>query len=402
MRIALVRAVKMRVGLIWNRDDPHVKATVRYERYMRGFRALGHDPIMVCNYKGAEGFQDAFVAADSLDRFTDPDWWACLRLDAAVVITYLVFAPVLRALKRSCPHVVSIADSDGKVGVRLFPWATFVHSTLQHSRPTDRLRAAKFWLQRYFAPPEVYHRPVLESSESADVVAVGSVHAKRYLSRFFAYHKRPDLVSKLQVIPYPVDDCFLTGETPRRRANQIVAVGRWDDPQKDAPLLARAVRRLLAVKPDLTFRFVGRGGESIFGPLCRTYSQVRYLGVQSPEAVAELLKESRSLVMSSRWEGAPVVLNEALCQGCSLVGPDDVASLCSFCEDGTFGTLSHGRSADALTAAVLKETAAWDEGRRDSVAIAETWRPQFDPQTVCSQLLEPAASKQRLWETPSA
>ena len=232
---------------------------------------------------------------------------------------------------------------------------------------------------------------MLESAEGANVIAVGSAHAKGCLGRFFAYHRRPDLAAKLAVIPYPVDECFLGGEVPQGRRRRLVAVGRWDDPQKDAALLAAAVSRVLKARSDLSFVLVGRGGERAFGPLCVRHPQVKYLGAQPPDAVAALLRDSRSLMMSSRWEGAPVVVNEALCMGCTLVGPEGVVGLRSFCQGGDFGTTSQGRSPRGLAAAVLEEMKAWDDGRRDPRRIAATWRPRFEPRTVCRQLLEPAA-----------
>ena len=143
---------------------------------------------------------------------------------------------------------------------------------------------------------------MLESAERANVIAVGNAHAKVCLNRFFAYHHRPDLAAKLAVIPYPVDECFLRGAVPRERQRRLVAVGRWDDPQKDAALLAAAVSRVLKARGSLSFVLVGRGGERVFGPLCARHPQVKYLGVQPPDAVAALLRDSRALLMSSRWK----------------------------------------------------------------------------------------------------
>jgi glycosyltransferase involved in cell wall biosynthesis len=328
------------------------------------------------------------VRATDLACLRDPGFWRSLRPDVAVVVTWLGLADVVGALKEACPRVVSIADSDGQVGVRVFPGATFARSVWQHLPLTDRLRAAKFWVQRYLLAPDVFDRPVLESAERADVIALGSAQAKECLTRFFAYYRRPDLAAKLAVVPYPVDACFLRGEVPGVRQRNLVAIGRWDDPQKDAPLLADAVRRVLKAKPDLSFALVGPGGDPVFGPLCDRHPQVRRLGAQPPDAIAALLKASRSLLMSSRWEGAPVVVNEALCMGCTLVGPGRLIGLRSFCQGDAFGTTSPSPTANRLAAAILEEMKAWDDGRRDPQGIAATYRPQFDPRTVCGQLLE--------------
>src|SRR5262249_4127860 len=206
----------------------------------------------------------------------------------------------------ACPWVASVADSDGRVGARVFPAATLVKSYWQHPRQLDRLRAAKYWAQRYLGHSADFDRPVLECAELADVVAMGSEHAWTDLVPFFGHHQRAGLTAKLAVIPSPVDDCYLVGEVARERPPRIMAVGRWDDPQKDAPLLAASVRRVLAARPEIEFVLVGPGGESAFGPVARRYPQVQILGPQPPAAIAALLGGSRSLGMSSPWDESPL------------------------------------------------------------------------------------------------
>ena len=383
------RAAPRRVAVVWAADQPLTTISVRYERYLHGFRALGWEAFAVCSEAAAVGFAAPLVRAPDSASLRDSAFWRSMQLDAAVVVTWLGLPDVVGALKEACPWVASVADSDGQVGVRVFPAATFNRSVWQHARLIDRLRAAKFWAQRYLLRPERYDRPVLESSERADLVAVCSASAKRNLSRFFAYHRRPDLAARTAVIPYPVDECFRDGEIPVRRARRLVAVGRWDDPQKDAPLLAATIRQVLAADPDVGFDLIGPGGEAVFADLCRRQSGVTYHGPRPPEAIAELLRNSRSLLLSSRWESGPIVANEALSVGCTLVGPARIPALEAFCGGGRYGVACRGGAAKTLAAAVLEEMKAWDDGRRDPKQIAATWRPRFDPAVVCRQLLQP-------------
>ncbi len=389
MRGGVGTAASRRLAVVWAADQPLTTITVRYERYLAGFRALGWEAFAVCSEKAASGFSGALVRVPDQGCLRDQDFWRSLRLDAAVLITWLTLPDVVAALKAACPWVVSVADSDGLVGVRVFPGATFDRSVRQHTRLLDRIRAAKFWVQRYLAPSEVYDQPLLESAERADLIAVCSPNAKNHLGRFFAFHRRQDLAARVAVIPYPVDDCFRDREVMRRRGRRLVAVGRWDDPQKNAPLLAAAVRRVLAVDPEIGFDLVGPGGSRAFAELCRRHPRVVYHDRQPPAAVAELLQNSRSLLLSSRWESGPIVANEALSLGCTLVGPARIPTIEAYCRSGRYGTACRGGSPKALAGAVLDEMQAWDDGKRDSVAIAAAWRTRFDPKAVCRQLLEP-------------
>jgi glycosyltransferase involved in cell wall biosynthesis len=377
----------MRVALVWNRDDPHVKATVRYERYMRGFRALGHDPVMVSSPGGAEGFTDALVTTDTRDRFLDPAWWAVLRLDAAVVITWLGLPEVVAAVKAACPWVVAIADSDGQVGVRVHPRATFCQMTAQQRSWGGKLGAAKHWLQLFLGGTEVGARRTLASAEHADCTAVCSPAAVHHLRRFFTAYRRPDLAARVISAPYPIDDCYLAGPVPVDRPARVVAVGRWEDPQKDVSLLCRALERHFAAGARTGVVLFGPNGQRWFGRLAARYPQVRYLGVQSPETIAEYLRSSRVLLLPSRWESGPIVLNEALASGCTVVGTPSVPSVVSACADGRSGTVSADRSPAGLAAALGTELAAWDRQERNPVTLAAGWRRQFDPASVCLQLL---------------
>jgi glycosyltransferase involved in cell wall biosynthesis len=380
---------KLRIATVWAAPSRLVDISVRYERYLRGFQALGHDAFAVCLPESAEGFKGPVELCPSPGRMADPDFWRPLRLDCAVVMTWLGLPEVVSALKAACPKVVAIADSDGLVGERVHVRATLYRSVYQHKTLLARLGGAKFWLQRFLWPSRSFDASGLLSAGFADRITVCNDAAMVNLWEFFNYHRRPDLVAKVAVAPYPVDDFFLSRPVRLDRARQVVAIGRWDDPQKDAGLLAATIARAARRDPSCDFRIVGPGGDAAFGPLCRRHKQVRYLGVQPPGIVADLLSRSRALLLSSRWESGPIVANEALCLGCAVVGPDHLPAVASYVKKGPYGTASRGRSARRLAAAVLAELAEWDEGQREPAEIASYWRPEFSPSSVCRRMLLP-------------
>jgi glycosyltransferase involved in cell wall biosynthesis len=378
----------MRIGVVWTAPSRLVDISVRYERYLRGFRALGHDAFAVCSPEAADGFTEPVFTVPHTAAFLDHDFWQSLRLDAAVLVTWLGMPEQVAVLKRACPYVVSIADSDGQVGARVHPGPLFRRMQAMHRGWSLRLRAAKFWLQQllYLAPRE--DRPHTDSAERADLIAVCSSGARANLCRFFSHYARPDLCPKVAVIPYPIDACYLQGSVNVEREDRIIAVGRWDDPQKDAPLLCRAVARYLDGGGRTEFAFVGPGG-AVFESLTRHYPRVRYLGLQRPEIIADLMRRSRALLLTSVWESGPLVLNEALASGCTTIGLDCLPAVVSACQDGPFGTVARGRSPKALAAAILAEMECWERGERSPAANAAHWRPRFDPLTVARQLLLP-------------
>lgn len=377
----------MRIALIWTLPVQLTAITVRYERYVRGFRALGHDPITVCLPAAAEGYAEPVALAPDENALRDPAFYGILRIDAAVIITWLVLPEVVAAVKKSCPWVVSLADSDGKIGVRAHPGPTFRRMVAQHTQLGMKLRATKYWLKLYLFGTAEQDRLVLQSAEYADRIAVCSRAAANHLRHFYQYHHRSDLADKVIVAPYPIDECYLQADVPSCRNDQVVAIGRWDDPQKDAQLLCQAVHRFLSAGSRTQFLLIGSNGERAFAALTRRWPQVSYLGRQPPEVIAEHLRTSRVLLLPSRWESGPIVLNEALASGCTVVGTDSVPAVVSTCSEGPFGAVSRGRSAVRLEQALLSEMTAWNQGQRDPVAIATHWRPRFDPTNVCQLLL---------------
>jgi glycosyltransferase involved in cell wall biosynthesis len=377
----------MRVGLIWAGRSRLIDISVRYERFARGLRRLGHEPVTVCLPTAADGYSEPVLLAPAEAALRGPAFWRTARLDAALAITWLGLPDLVGALKQSCPWVVSIADSDGRIGARAHPGPTWRRAVAQHTSWGMKLRAAGYWVRLSLGGPEEQDRPILASAEQADRIAVGSPVAADHLRAFFDSYSRPELASKVVAVPYPIDDCYLTGPVPTTRPERVIAIGRWDDPQKDAGLLGRALERYFAAGGRAEAVLFGPNGERWFGPLARRRPQVHYLGAQPPEVVAEHLRTSRALLLSSRWESGPLVLNEALASGCSVVGTDAVPSVVSACAEGGFGTVSCGRSAARLATALAAELVAWERGERDPSVIASHWRPRFDPVSVCRQFL---------------
>jgi glycosyltransferase involved in cell wall biosynthesis len=377
------------VGLVWPVAERLTNITVRYERYVRGFERLGHRVVTVCPAAAAEGYGPAVHAVADEAALRDPGLWRTLRLDVAVVVTWLKLPELVAAIKAACPHVVSIADSDGLVGVRARPLAMLRRMLSFHTDWRRKLGAVKFWAQLTLGGYQRSERPILDSAAAADRITLTSPAARANLADVFASHGRPELAEKLAVVPYPVDDDFLTGEVPAAadRPERVVAIGRWDDPQKDAALLCRVAARHLAAGGRTVFHLFGPNGARCFAPLAKAWPQVRYHGPQPPAVIAEHLRGSRALFLPSRWESGPIVLNEALASGCTVVGTDSVPAVVSACAEGGFGAVSRGRSAAGLADALRAELAAWDRGDRDPARIAAHWRPRFDPAAVCRLLL---------------
>lgn len=147
----------------------------------------------------------------------------------------------------------------------------------------------------------------------------------------------------------------------RRRA---IAIGRWDDPAKHRELLHAALRRYRRSGGDWELMIVGHQSDYFADiPRCLTVERLE------PPYIANLMRTSRVLLLSSRWEGVPMVCLEAIASGCSLV-ITPLSQLTPWFDTGeALGTASRYHFAWSFLRAMRREFHAWDTGQRDTTAI---------------------------------
>jgi GalNAc-alpha-(1->4)-GalNAc-alpha-(1->3)-diNAcBac-PP-undecaprenol alpha-1,4-N-acetyl-D-galactosaminyltransferase len=182
--------------------------------------------------------------------------------------------------------------------------------------------------------------------------------------------------AKVHVIGNPVRDVAAPTVAAGARADTIAAVGRLV-PQKGFDTLLRAFALVHGTHP--TWRLVISGEGPLRAPL---EAQVRALGLDAvvslpgrTSTVDDVLAESAVFVLSSRYEGFPNVLLEAMASGCACVATD--------CDSGPSDLLDH----DALGLLVPVD---------DAIALAGAMTRVLDDPAYRSRLGESArASTQR-------
>jgi len=158
----------------------------------------------------------------------------------------------------------------------------------------------------------------------------------------------PDLFAKAEE---PVDHpWFAPGEPP-----VVLSVGRLT-PQKDHPTLIRAFALVRREHPA-RLMILGEGEERP-----NLEALVRELGLQEDVALPgfmdnpyKYMKRAGVFVLSSRWEGLPGVLIEALALGTPLVSTDCPSGPAEILEGGKWGKLVSVADIESM-AAKIKET----------------------------------------------
>jgi glycosyltransferase involved in cell wall biosynthesis len=348
-----------------------------------GLAELGHDVTLVCHVSHVRRPQFPIQTGNSKD-FLSPRFWSEMHLEAAVVYTWIRgHGEVIEALKRAGVFTISKGDTDGQVGIRVHPHAEFVLMVAPQLSMAKKVSEAARWVRRYLFSYEESARTI-ELLSNASVTVVETEAAKDNLIRFLDHYGVGHLHTKLCVIPNPVSEDILTTDIPAHKINQIVCIGRWDDPQKDAPLLARVLERYAKRRPNAEITIIGDGGEGWFEPLTRRYPGIRCLGAVQHEQIRDHLVRAQVCLFTSRWESFHISGHEALAMGCSLVGPN-LPFLRSICTAGRFGSMATGRRPGQIAAALEREMEAWEQGERSAEEISKFWRPLLSSRQIAKQ-----------------
>jgi glycosyltransferase involved in cell wall biosynthesis len=155
----------------------------------------------------------------------------------------------------------------------------------------------------------------------------------------------------------------------------VLAAGRLS-PQKGFDLLIAAFARVAREEPDWTLQICGAGRD---GPALRRL--VDELAVSSHVSlrgnvrdIAGAMEQASIHVLSSRWEGLPMVVIEAMSKGLPVVAFDCPTGPAEIVEHGTTGLLVPPEDVDALAESILELIRDEPMRRRLGAAGAERAR----------------------------
>lgn len=373
----------MRVGIFLPRTfRPY---SIDFDGYAAEIARTGHEPIVICPANDHPDFPFRVVVF-SPDEASHPDFWKALDLDRVICMTWFKFPEIFQAIRAAGVRIINRADSDGQVSARVFPAATFLRCVHAFRGPVDLLKRLKHFLNWCFFHWRKDDAEVLKVMELSDRIVVETRLFLANFEKFLRFHHREDLLDRFAVVPHSVPDAFVRGEVSEAPRKTIFCSGRWDDDQKNAPLLEACLPRILHEHPEVDILIAGYGVDDIFHRLAGRDSRIRLAGLLPRESLPRILAGCRFLLSSSRWESHPIGALEALCCGCTVVATP-VPGFQEIIQGNKYGSLADSHTVAALTSAVSGELLLWDSGKRNPREIASHWRREVNNKVVVAQLL---------------
>jgi glycosyltransferase involved in cell wall biosynthesis len=222
----------------------------------------------------------------------------------------------------------------------------------------------------------------------ADAILVESKIATARLQRLLHECQMGNLAQRIHTLPIPIPVSTLTPH-PASRSKIVVIAGRLDDDQKDAELFVKVMSRFLSIRRDYQAIAIGNGYRYV-KKLVKTYARdvadrIKILPRSKPGEIKNIEHDARIFICTSRGEGFPNAIAEAICRGCSIVGPANIAAL-SFFSGFPCASIAPNRSESNLLDALAAEANAWDMGERQPEKIAEYFSRKLAPEAIALEL----------------
>ena len=331
----------------------------------------------------AAGLRVDLVVARSRGELRDEPLPGVTKVELGAVDEFLAAPAWVQYLKRTRPRcamsMIHTANFNSGLGALFVPDVPVIVN-LRIAASCDP--AAQWWFRSWFGfGPErrLYQRASrvvgVSRGVAEEAVEVFGVPPSRVLSI-------PNPRQSREVSPDIAEEHEALFEKP-----VVLGVGRLA-PQKDFETLLKAFARLAASR-DLHLVILGEG------PGRRALlEQASELGISqrvflpgfvpNPQAY---LRRARVFALSSRNEGFPGALIEAMEAGAAIVSTDCPFGPSEILDGGRFGRLVRVGDAAGLAEAIAKELEAVDVGPDARRTERATWLDQYEPEAVTARYL---------------
>ncbi len=371
----------------------------------KGFQEIGVECKAIMPGPTMDADQTEDLIRTNYKNLEDPEWWRSLGGEGVVFYGWGSgkYLRIVSAIKEAELFLISHMDTAGMLGV-FSGFQEFAGNLWRVSMGEARHPVPGFFR---FATRLAYgcsigvlrnDVPRARHLKHADVIGAITPIALERIRKVCRLYGGDELASRVHLVPHP-NASYMDHDSSVQKERLVVAVGRWNDTKVKGTQLLMDVSKLCVERdPALKIEIYGRPSgamESWHSSLPAIHkNRILLHGVVPNTEVMSGYKRAKVTLCTSLRESYNIALSEAMCCGCSVVGPDvpEIPSIKWFA-NGPFGTMA-ARNPRALADAVIEELSAWERGERDSIAISTHWSRMLHSPNVARCILELANSQQ--------
>ncbi len=324
------------------------------------------------------------------------EWWKSLGIDGLVLYAWGMgkYTPIVKAAREAGIFIVTFMDTSNIS----YPWK-YWHTLTTHLIQSELIRNGKLKgglraVARIIKAHTVslFHYGRKKHFDYAHIITFPSPQALQSLYDLkFLYGEKNVKKSILLANPIPQNSTYTK---PPIKRNNIICIGRWDDEfQKNPDLLIKTLELFIKQKPTWTIEIYGKTTPKLEkwhrNLPNKIKNQVTLKGLVPNTDVKEALSYSKISLCTSRYEGSHVASAEALCAGCSIVGPHKTPHLncLQWYSSHNSGLLSPKDTSESLAQTLIEETQNWEKGDRNPEEISAYWQEQLLAVNSCKKIL---------------
>ncbi len=384
----MVEKKSCKIGIVFNSPTELRKSSIDYGKYYKGFKSIGLNCILFARKESVIGFDYPIETVENETDFYRDDYWKAFNLDYCLIPTWMGMNRILASLKKTNCRIINMIDSDGYLGTRVFPLHSLNNMLSYQNDGHSKLKCFLWWIRKYLFYHRVYAESVIDNFKLSDKIIVNSPQARRNIVEFLKYYNSSDLNSKIITSKYPVHEIFFNSATVPK-SNQILAIGRWETGQKNGALLKKVIKRFLSLNFEYRFVIVGSCKDNFFADLLRDFpNRVTYIPSASREEIYNLICASKILLSTSIYESGPIVADEALLSGTSLVAPLDIPLFNYYLSDNHFGTGFKARKVKGVVRALSQEIHRWEIGERNNLKGLSNLKSLNKLENICQKIVD--------------
>jgi glycosyltransferase involved in cell wall biosynthesis len=308
--------------------------------------------------------------------------------DLAIVYTWCKNLWYLEFLKNNGVQIINRVDSDGRNTFKYHPYDMFKFMTYPQPKIITKIRAVKHFFVRWFFEKQTQIDEMIRSFESTDFITVASFGGLNNFKKTLLKMKRLDLVNKLFYLPNPTSPAFFNKEINGKN-HKIISVADWENSitsiWKNKTMLINVIDKYSVKYPKYKFFIVGRGAVKLFKPKFYNKSNVVIVDQIVNEDLPDFMADAKILLITSRREGAPIIVNEALSMGCTIVSTP-LPGVNIELENLNWGTIANSFSLKSFLDALDNEIKKWETGKVDYLLGAAKWRDIFSTKSIGNRI----------------